>query len=307
MRRKYGAPVYRIGVDAGFSCPNRGRDRLSPGCSYCDSFGSLSTYQRAEGVGPETGEMDARLQSIDTQIRRGLLFLKRRYNAEFFILYFQAFSNTFDTIPNLRKIYDFGLSRFPFVEFVVSTRPDCIGPDSADLLAYYAGEKRDIWVELGLQSASDTTLKRIHRGHDTACFERAFRLLRERGIKIAVHLIFGLPGEGLREIENTVRYVRTLAPEGLKIHNLHVPRDTALAEEYRRGELSVPSLSRHLEYTIRALELMPEETVIMRLTCDTPEGRLLAPRDGWTKGYFYSRIREEMKKRETRQGRLSGQ
>lgn len=307
LREKYGVKVYRVGVDGGFSCPNRGQDRLSPGCSYCDSFGSMSAYQRTSSSAPETIGIDERLRWIGIQIDRGLLFLKRRYRAEHFILYFQAFSSTFDSPANLKRIYNYGLSRHPFVELVVSTRPDCISPQTADILASYKRDDRDVWVELGLQSADDRTLRRINRGHDRACFERAFTLLKARGLKIAVHLIFGLPGEGMKDIEETVRYVRSLNPGGLKIHNLHIPDGTAMAEEYRRGELTVPCLERHIDYTIRALELIPGEVIILRLTCDTPAGRLLAPRGERTKGFFYNALRMEMKHRGTYQGRLAGQ
>ncbi len=307
MRETYGARVYRLGVDGGFSCPNRGPDRSSGGCAYCDRYGSLSTYQRTSSGPSVGGNLEKRLQWIGDQIDGGLAFLRRRYKAEYFILYFQAFSSTYDSLSNLKRIYDFGLSRYPFVELAVSTRPDCIGRGTADLLASYKTEERDVWVELGLQSADDRTLRRINRGHDRECFEKAFLLLKERGLKIAVHLIFGLPGEDLSDIERTVRYVLKHGPEGLKIHNLHIPADTMLAGEYKRGELTVPSLPRHLDYTIKMLELIPKDIIIMRLTCDTPDDRLLAPRGPWSKAFFYKRLGEEMKLRGTWQGKLSGQ
>jgi radical SAM superfamily enzyme len=119
-----------------------------------------------------------------------------------------------------------------------------------------------------------------------------------------VHLIFGLPGEGFEPIMDTIRTVARLGPDGVKIHNLHVPAGTVLATELAKGELTVPSPQRHLEYVIAALELLPAHTVIMRLTCDTPAERLIAPRDFWPKGAFTARVASEMRARGTRQGRL---
>jgi radical SAM superfamily enzyme len=129
-------------------------------------------------------------------------------------------------------------------------------------------------------------------------------MLRRRGIRIGVHLIFGLPGEGLTEILGTMSVLARLRPDGVKIHNLHVPARTVIAAEYLKGELTVPSPARHLEYVIAAIERLPPDTVIMRLTCDTPAERLAAPRDFWPKEQFLSRLNSEMRSRGARQGRL---
>ena len=204
----------------------------------------------------------------------------------------------------MRRTYDFALDLAPFRELIVSTRPDCVDPEKADLLSGYRSDDRDVWVELGLQSASDETLERINRGHTFGDFTAAFGLLRDRKINLAVHLIFGLPGEGMEAVLETTRRVAALRPEGIKIHNLHIPRGTAMLAEYGLGEITVPSSRRHLEYVIRALELLPPETVIMRVTCDTPKERLVLPRRFWDKGRFYGELRAEMRRRGTYQGRL---
>jgi radical SAM protein (TIGR01212 family) len=187
---------------------------------------------------------------------------------------------------------------------VVSTRPDCVDEGKADLLASYRSRGLDVWVELGLQSSNDLTLSRINRGHTVADFTKAYGLLRRKGIKIAVHLIFGLPGEGAREADASSRFLAALDPDGVKIHNLHIPRGTVLAEELAKGELTAPTAPRHLEYTIAAIERLPPDTVIMRLTCDTPEERLAAPRQFWPKGAFLDRLADAMRDRGAHQGRL---
>ena len=302
LRARYGSPAYRVAVDAGFGCPNRGPDRGRPGCLYCDEHGALAPYQ--EAFEAPDAPFEQRLASIRRQVERGTAFLRRRYGAEIFLLYLQAFSGTHAPAPELARVYDFALACGDFRELIVSTRPDCIDPERARLLASYQERGLEVWVELGLQSACDDTLARVRRGHTVADFSRAFRLLRAAGVKLAVHLIFGLPGEGLDRILETVRFVADLEPEGVKIHNLHVPLASPLAAEHRAGELVAPCAPRHLEYVLRALELLPPRTVILRLTCDTPAGRLAAPRGFEPKAAFYRKVRAGLAARGTRQGAL---
>jgi radical SAM protein (TIGR01212 family) len=307
LKRKYGRTVYRVSVDAGFSCPNRGPDRSAPGCLYCDERGSRAPYlDHAEGASGRhaRGRKADWRQDLRQQIDAGRRFLRNRYKTDLFILYFQAFSGTYAPVERLRRIYDFALSCAPFRELAVSTRPDCIDPAKARLLASYRKEDFDVWVELGLQSANEQSLRRINRSHTVGDFDRAFRDCRSAGLKIAVHLIFGLPDEGIDEIRRTVDYVAGLKPEGIKIHNLHIPKGCPLYFEYLSGELSVPCDGRHLEYTIDALQRLPPDTIVMRLTCDTPEALLAAPRGFPTKARFLSRLKEEMDRRNIRQGRM---
>jgi radical SAM protein (TIGR01212 family) len=302
LRARYGSPAYRVAVDAGFGCPNRGPDRGRPGCLYCDEHGALAPYQ--EVFEAPDAPFEQRLASIRRQVERGTAFLRRRYGAEIFLLYLQAFSGTHAPAAELKVIYDFALGCGSFRELIVSTRPDCVDRERAELLSGYRRSGLEVWVELGLQSGCDATLQRIRRGHTVADFTRAFGLLREAGVRLAVHLIFGLPGEGLEQILDAVRLVAGLEPEGVKIHNLHVPRDSPLAAEHLAGELVAPCAARHLEYVIRALELLPPRTLILRLTCDTPVGRLAAPRGFPPKAEFYRELRAVLAARGSRQGRL---
>jgi radical SAM protein (TIGR01212 family) len=307
LKRKYGQTVYRVSVDAGFSCPNRGPDRRAPGCLYCDERGSRAPYlDHADAAleGNTEGQHYSWRQDLQEQIDAGRRFLHNRYGADLFILYFQAFSGTYAPVDKLRAIYDFALSCAPFRELAISTRPDCIDPAKAELLASYRKEDFDVWVELGLQSANEQSLRRVNRGHTVEDFDTAFRMCRRTGLKLTVHLIFGLPGEGIAEIRRTIDYVAGLKPEGVKIHNLHIPTRCPLYPEYLSGELSVPCAGRHLEYTIAALERLPADTVIMRLICDTPEALLAAPRGFPVKARFLSRLQEELDRKGTWQGRL---
>jgi hypothetical protein len=309
LKERHGCAVHRVAVDAGFSCPNRSGGRSGRGCSYCDADGSRAPYlSRNEprvtaGCGG-TGALPLDTGSLERQVNEAIAFYRRGRGDGKYILFFQAYSNTNAPVEELRRVYDAGLAMALFVGLNVATRPDCLDEEKAALLSSYRERGLEVWVELGLQSANDAALKRIGRGHTAAQFERAFDMLRRHGLKIAVHLIFGLPGEGLDEILRTIHVLARLRPDGVKIHNLHVPAGTVIASEYRKGELVVPSPRRHLEYVIAAIERLPPETVIMRLTCDTPAERLEAPRDFWPKEIFLSSLHREMSLRGSRQGRL---
>ncbi len=309
LKERYGEAVYRIAVDAGFSCPHRSPDG-SGGCSFCDAAGSRAAYQEEHFDGETLrierggGLSSERLELIRLQVERGREFLLRRYGARSYILYLQAFTNTFAPLGVLEELYRYALTLAPFREFIVSTRPDCIARSHVELLSGFKGEDLDVWVELGLQSFHDATLERIGRGHGSSRFVRAFSLLREAGIKVTVHLIFGLPGEGRREIMESVDRLAELRPEGVKIHNLNVARGSALGDEYLRGELVPPSDRRHLDYVMEALERLPRETIIQRLTCDTDSAQLLAPRRFMEKSRFYSLLEREMRREGRYQGRL---
>ena len=204
----------------------------------------------------------------------------------------------------MRSTYDTTLQQGPFRGLIVSTRPDCVDDSISDLLASYITEDFDVWVELGLQSGLEKTLQRMNRAHGVDAFISAFERLRERDIFVAVHLMFGLPGECWEDMRRTVELVAGKMPDGVKIHNLHIPFGAPLYREFRLGEITVPSAPCHLEYVIQALELLPPETVIMRLVCETPRGQLAVPRSFWDKGLFFESLRNEMKRRGTRQGRL---
>jgi len=290
LQNKYGCTAYRVSIDGGFSCPNRGENRDNPGCTYCSSFGSRSAY---------IGETE---EDIKKQIERNLKILTSRYQAEIFMLYFQAYSSTWAPVDQLKKLYDYSLSLGNFRELIVSTRPDCLSANVCQLLASYQNENFEVWVELGLQSSCDDTLERINRGHTRDQFEHAFNMLRAAGLKVAVHLIFGLPGEDHSKMMDTVRYTAALRPEGVKFHNLHIPDHTEMHNELLAGEMAIPSSPGHVRYIADAIERFHQDTVIMRLTTDTPRSRHLVPGFMLDKTIIYNRVREELLKRGTKQG-----
>ena len=243
-------------------------------------------------------------ESLASQVRAGMEFLSRRYSAQAFILFFQAYSNTNAPVEELRRVYDRGLSLAEFRGLNVATRPDCVDEEKARLLASYRGRGLEVWVELGLQTANDETLRRIGRGHTSGDFVRAFRLLKDHGLLVAAHLIFGLPGEAFSDIMETIRLLGALPVDGVKIHNLLIPRGTRLSRELMLGEVTAPGPERYLEYTLSAIERLPPKTVIMRITADALPADVVSPRRFWTKADFTSRLAGEMRTRGAHQGRL---
>jgi uncharacterized protein len=309
LRSRHGDRVWRLGLDGGFSCPNRGAGR--GGCSFCGADGSRAPYLPGPGA------------SLAEQVDAGLSFLRRRYGARLFFLYFQSFSSTFAPVEVLRRRYDEALdaaraalgggegksppgARRPEAEalrgLIVSTRPDCVDEAVAELLSSYAALGLETWVELGMQSASDRTLRAIGRGHDNAAFERAVRALEGRGLRIAAHLVLGLPGEGRREMLESARRVAALRLDGVKFHDLRVLEGTRLAREYRAGEFSPMHPSRLPGLLADCIEELPPSCEVMRLCADTPAAATIAPRGMPDKSILYRAVEGELAARLSRQG-----
>lgn len=312
LKRKYGHPIYRIGVDGGFNCPNRDKGHHG-GCTFCDGTGSVAVYQRNTESGffrNASYQEDVaknildRFASIEKQIEKGKGFIQRRYGAREYALYFQSWTNTYDSIDNLKGIYDKALSYGPFREFIVSTRPDSVADDVCALLSSYQTKDMEVWVELGLQSANDESLKAINRGHDTKSYMDAVKRIHEYGMQVSTHVILGLPGESLDDYKRTIEVVNEVKSEGVKIHNLHVPGGTRIADDYLEGNFTISSEARHLENTEYALRLLSPEIVVQRLICETPMHRLIAPRFFPDKSLFLSHLEKCMTENGTMQGDL---
>ena len=240
--------------------------------------------------------------SIAAQVEHGLAFLRGRYGARSFLLYFQAFSNTYAPPAELRRIYDAGLEQAPFRGLIVATRPDCIDEERAALLAGYLDRGLDVWVELGLQSANDETLRRIRRGHTREQFDQAVRLLHCKGINVAAHLILGLPGEGVDAVVQSAEHLSRLPVGGVKFHNLVVVEGTPLYELYAAGRFVPPDTARYRELLISALEHLRGDMVVMRLTCDPPRRARFVPAELPDKAELYRWLATEFAVRRTRQG-----
>ncbi len=297
LKERYGERVWRLGLDGGFGCPNRGGGRGPGGCIYCAPDGDRSPYLDTLSSA-----------NLDAQVEKGLSFLEHRYKARLFFLYFQAYSSTFAPVEVLRARYDEAIAslerRRPgsLRGLVVSTRPDCLSEEKAGLLASYAARGLEVWVELGLQSGRDSTLRRINRGHSVADFSVARELLRRPGIHSAAHLILGLPGESDDDMLSGARLVAELRMEGVKFHDLYVARGSTLGGDYLAGEISLISEEHYLMLLADAVELLPPDMEILRLSSDGPSEGRLAPKRQIDKTKLYVNLERELEARGTRQG-----
>ena len=279
LKKRYSKKLYRIGVDGGFSCPNR-CENGEGGCIYCDGSGAVAVYQREEekGYSLKKDLMKARIDSIDNQIKRGLEFVKRRYKADYVALYFQSYSNTFDTIHNLKKVYDYALSLYSFKELIVSTRPDLLSDEVCALLSSYQNENREVWVEIGLQSGSDSTLLKINRGHDSKCFVEAVNRVKAYGLKVVAHILLMPSYDNLQALDNTIDIINNSHCDGIKIHNIHITHNTELENRYlNSGCFSTISYKRHIMLLSYILARLNREIIIFRLLTETPRARLVFP------------------------------
>ena len=292
LRSLFGCRVQKITVDAGLSCPNRDGRVSSGGCIFCNARGS--------GTGAHS-----RGQTVTDQLLQGKKFLARRYKAHKFLAYFQSFSNTYAPIDTLRKLYDEALAVEDVVGLSIGTRPDCVDVPVLDLLQDYAGHHL-IWLEYGLQSASDKTLELINRGHDVRCFENAVRATLNRGIKICAHVILGLPGESRRDILHTAGTISDLGIDGVKLHLLYVVKGTPLETLYQQGNYRCLEQQEYIDLVCDFLERIPPEMVIQRLTGDPHHEELVAPQWARRKTDTLRIINETLEKRDSWQGSKAG-
>ncbi|MBP5162844.1 MAG: TIGR01212 family radical SAM protein [Spirochaetales bacterium] len=321
---RYGYKVFRVGVDAGFTCPNRCSSPDGRGCIYCDSQGARAAYLRSSesgfrhDSGFESGidtiayktadclnnTFSFDYEDIRMQVERGTSFISRRYKTDHFALYLQSFSNTFAPVSRLKKLYDYALSLRSWEGFIVSTRPDCIDDEKLDLLASYRTLCGSVCVELGLQSGSDEILKAMRRGHDVDCFLHASEAVKRHGLELCVHVLTGFPGEGKAELDMTIDAVNRAHPDAIKIHNLNVAAGTELYERFLEGEVTAPCMTRHVENTVYFLRRIPYDIVVERLICETPNHRLASPRLFPDKNRFLRLLEKTMAERGVRQGDL---
>ena len=287
LKNKFGAKVYKITLDAGFSCPNRDGTISKGGCIFCDDGGSFS-------------QAHSNLLSIEEQVKVGIKNLSERFKAEKFMSYFQAFSNTYKPVGELEKIYNSSLCDERIIGLSIGTRPDCVDDDKLKLISGYKADYYT-WIEYGLQSMHDRTLKKINRGHDFDCFLRAYEKTKEYGINVCVHVIFGL-WESHDEIMQTAKKLAELKVDGVKIHQLCALENTKLADMYRAGEVDFMSEDDYIKTVCDFLEYLPPETTIHRLAGNGFSKTLIEPQWLGKKMDCLNKIDREFLSRGTYQG-----
>jgi radical SAM protein (TIGR01212 family) len=284
----FGCRVQKISIDAGLTCPNRDGTISTGGCIYCNARGS------------GTGAFDRGL-SLTDQLLQSKTFLSRRYKAKKFIAYFQSFSNTYASPQILKRLYDEALGVEDIVGLAIGTRPDCVNEPVLDLLEAYTPDYL-IWIEYGLQSARDKTLEFINRGHDVQCFKDAIRKTSNRGIKICVHVILGLPLENRRDMLQTAQTIADLGIDGIKIHLLYVVKGTLLERHYRQGKYKCLEQQEYVDLVCDFIERIPSDMIIQRLTGDPHSQELVAPQWALKKSDTLAKIRNTLEKRDSQQG-----
>lgn len=288
LREKFGARVYRVPIDAGFTCPNRDGTRALGGCTFCDDRGSGA---------PTINQV----LSVKEQLNTGITRIRRRFKAEKFLAYFQAFTNTYAPEAVLRSLYDVSLDHEDVVGICIGTRPDCLDDNVLDLLSEYA-KKTFVFLEIGLQSAHNKTLDLINRAHSAEEFFDAVERARRRNLTVATHLIFGLPGETRQDMMDTVRQVANVGITAIKIHQLCVYKHTPMAIDYSLGRLPLLEEDDYVALVCDALEMLPPDMVVMRLVAEGTREEIIAPEWCFEKSRIMGKIDQELERRGSRQG-----
>ncbi len=252
---RFGEKLYKLSLDGGFSCPNR-KSRTEGGCAFCAGGSGFFTAD----------EIDKAKEQVS-----------KKYKGERYIAYFQSYTCTYAAAEELEALYSPVLDRADIAALAIGTRPDCLPEDVVALLGKLS-EKKPLFIELGLQTASDKTADAFHRGYPTACFYEAVkRLKRYPNIHIVVHLMIGLPDEGEKELLESVEAVNRSGADGVKFHLLHILKNTSYEALYREGKISPLTLEQYADLLIKALRALKPGTVIHRITGDGPKKILIAP------------------------------
>jgi len=288
LKKVFGCKVQRISIDAGFTCPNRDGSLDTQGCIFCGGHGSGSY-----GIRRDLG--------IASQLEDGKEVMRRKYRAAKFIAYFQAYSNTYAPVEQLRSLFAEALTVSDLAGLIIATRPDCLPDDILDYLQELSAHTY-LWLELGIQSMSDRSLQLINRRHDHHCSVDAVQRTKSRGLRVCAHVILGIPGETREEMLAMAGELNRLGVDGVKLHLLHVMKGTELAEMYGRGEVQVMDRDSYAGLVCDFLERLDPQILIHRLTGDGGHDNLVAPLWSLKKFEILNLIDAEMERRGTWQG-----
>lgn len=263
LRETFGDKVYKISLDAGFTCPNRDGTIGKKGCIFCSKGGSGDFAEN-------------RKLTITEQIEKGKERVKNKIKSGKYIAYFQAFTNTYAPVEKLREKFTEAINHPDIVAVSIATRPDCLGDDVIALLDEL-NKIKPVFVELGLQTIHKRSADYIRRGYELEVYDKAVRDLKAIGVNVVVHLIIGLPNESKADMLESVRYVCDSGIDGIKLQLLHIIKGTDLADEYYLGKVRVLEFEEYLDIIKACVEIIPKDIVIHRLTGDGAKKDLIAP------------------------------
>ena len=286
--KRYGERVHKLAINAGLTCPNRDGSKGRGGCTFCNNA--------------SFNPMSRRPPTIAQQIESGRRVIRKRTRAKRYMPYFQAYTNTYADVSYLADLYAQALNEPDVIGISVGTRPDCVPDRILDLLAGYQAQGFEVWLELGLQSACDATLKRINRGHGFDEYRSAVHAAHSRELPVCTHLIVGLPGEGREEALESLDQVLELGVEGLKLHPLHVVKGTMLANQWRAGEYSPLGSAEYISIAADMIERTPPDVRFHRITGTAEKAILLAPEWCAQKWAILNGIEAELARRGKHQG-----
>jgi len=264
LKEKYNNRVQKITIDAGFTCPVRDGNLSMSGCFYCNSSGSGN---------------DMSGLPVNEQIENQMKYYDKKYNNPLYILYFQAFTNSYDNTENLIELYNYVYKYNNIISLAIGTRPDCI---SNSLLEHLSKINRDkeVWIEVGLESANITTLNKIGRMHGIASFVDAITRINHYNLKSCVHIIFGIPFDTSGDMLESIKLCSVLKVDAIKIHSFYIEKGTVFEDIYRKRQLRLLSQNKYIEIVCNALRYLNKSTIIQRLTGDPDRKMLIAPQ--WT-------------------------
>lgn len=288
LRQKFGEKVFKISLDAGFTCPNRDGTAGYGGCIFCSARGS--------------GDFAGTKENLVEQFFEVKEMMHKKWKEGKYIAYFQAYTNTYAPVEVLREKYEAVLNIDGVVGLAIATRPDCLPEDVLDLLDEI-NKKTYLWVELGLQTIHEDTAKLINRGYPLETYINAIEELKKRNIDVVTHVILGLPGEDKKRILETVDFVAHTNTQGIKLHLLHLMKGTRLVELYKRGELKFLSMDEYVDLIVDCIERLPEDMVVHRLTGDSPRSLIIEPLWSLKKWEVLNAIDKKFEERDTWQGK----
>jgi len=288
LKKKFGKKVIKVSLNAGFTCPNIDGTKAYGGCIYCSEKGS------GDFAGLPSNDILTQFENVKTRMHK-------KWKNGLYLPYFQAYSNTYAPLDVLKEKYEAVLYQDDVIGIDIATRPDCLEDDLVDYLAELSKEK-EVWIELGLQSIYDKTAKIINRGHDYKEFLIGLKKLRDKNINVCVHIINGLPYETKEMMLNTVKELNKLDIQSIKIHLLHVLKDTTLANMYKKGKFEVMERDEYVNIVCDQLELLRKDILVQRVTGDGGRDELIAPLWSIKKFELLNEIDYEFIRRKSEQG-----
>jgi len=291
LKSEFSERIQKISINAGFTCPNRDGSKGTGGCTYCNN----QTF---------SPEYCHKTKPIGQQMEEGIAFFHHKYQSQLYLAYFQSYTNTYDSLDNLKAMYNEVLSYPNVVGIVVGTRPDCVNDEMLDYFAELS-KKHYVMIEYGIESTSDETLAFINRGHDYACAEKTINATAGRGIRTGAHIILGLPNESRETILSHADKLSKLPLTALKLHQLQLVRGTKMVQQYSEHPewFHLYTANEYIDLVIDFLEKLNPEIAIERFVSQSPKELLVAPDWGLKNFEFTDKVEKRLKERDTWQGK----